>query len=219
VDSGISQHSAPDHLRSPPRWPVESATLVSVPPLPHAQGRPVPPPAARPFRHGKESPLPNAKGRRFSPWEALGPFAVLFVVWRLRAACGTNLARASDRAIACQARTHPHSKRCHQWRRHIVQRQAAVPANLHGRAFHAQPVSSSGAFRIQTLHGTAGQMLHRVSVKFGWGTGRSRTARILRAASLCVKRKPTQLVGARFPATQTGIQAAGPVAALARILL
>jgi hypothetical protein len=47
-----------------------------------------------------------------------------------------------------------------------------VPANFNGRAFHAQPVSSSGAFRIQTLHGTAGQMLHRVSNKFGWGTGR-----------------------------------------------
>lgn len=168
---------------------------TSITPCPRAAG----PPTGR-------SPLParemiaSSKSKR-PPLLASGsvrPFVFSFTeIRRLRG--GRTLARASDRAIARQARTHPHSKRRHQWRRHILQRQATVSAYFHGRAFHAQPVSSSGAFRIQTLHGTAGQMLHRVSDNLAGEPDESRTARILRVASLCVKRKPIQLVGACFP--------------------
>jgi hypothetical protein len=198
VDSGISRHLAPDHPRFPASMDSrerDPRLCTSITPCPRAAG----PPTGR-------SPLPAreiiASSRRKGPpllaFRSARPFLFSFAqIRRLRG--GRTLTRASNRAIARHARTHPHSKRRHQRRRHILQRQAAVPANFHGHAFHTQPVSSSGAFRIQTLHGTAGQMLHRVSNEFRWGTGRSRTARILRAAPLCVKRKPTQLVGARFP--------------------
>jgi hypothetical protein len=130
------------------------------------------------------------------------PFAFSFAqIRQLRG--GRTLARASHRAIARQARTHPHSKRRHQWRRHILQGQAAVPANFHGRAFHAQPVSSSGASRIQTLHGTAGQMLHRVSNKFGWGnrTIENRT-HFARGTLVCQEETSTISWGA-LPATRS----------------
>ena len=65
----------------------------------------------------------------------------------------------TPRAIARERpRTHPEARP--ERRRHAVQRRAAVAADFQRRRLHPQPVTARGTFRIQALHGPAGQVLH-----------------------------------------------------------
>jgi len=73
---------------------------------------------------------------------------------------GVNSARAPRRAIARQ-RTRAHAKARRERWRHVVERGAAIAANLLRRILHAEPVAARGTFRSQTLHRPSGQILHR----------------------------------------------------------
>lgn len=71
-----------------------------------------------------------------------------------------TLARPPERTVRTQgARAHPKTRS--EWRRDVVQGEAAITAGWVAPVVGAQPVPARGTLRIQTLHRPARQILHK----------------------------------------------------------
>jgi hypothetical protein len=75
--------------------------------------------------------------------------------------CGTWrwLARTARRPVAAE-RPWAQPQARPQWRRHVVQRRAAIAARIRPRGIDPQPVAASQTIRIDTLHGPTRKVLH-----------------------------------------------------------
>ena len=107
--------------------------------------------------------------------------------------CGSFLARASVRPVSRQ-RTWPQPKLRAQRRGHVVQMLAAVAAIFFRRIIGAQPMATSLAFGINTLHGPSWQIAHAASLAFK-STAPKSVDRILQRDNCGVKVKGTTYRG------------------------
>ena len=79
-------------------------------------------------------------------------------------------ARACDRAVS-RKRPWPRPETRRERRRHVVKRRPAIAAGFLWRSLHAHPVPTRGTFRVQALHGPAGEILHAPASQTIWAEG------------------------------------------------